>query len=259
MSEKTFRKLREDKINFAYDFEKNEHRAAHRHHSFQLLYASSGVMLVNIDGRFLYLPPFRALWIPAGMEHSITFISDTKMRTLYFSREEVKAREKDVVRQKILIVTPLIRELFSEIFKRKEDCRLKTLMRETLLELVVSSPRMLGGLYLPASSRLQEICRMITANRDWDISLEDAARAANLSPKTFSRHFTKEAHLTFRDWKVRMRLSLALEAMSSGSTIKAACFSAGYSKEAVFSSAFRKEFGLSPSEFRKLNVSGVGS
>ena len=42
---------------------------AHSHGRAQLLYASSGVMSVIVDHASFVIPPQRAVWVPAGMDH----------------------------------------------------------------------------------------------------------------------------------------------------------------------------------------------
>lgn len=46
-----------------------EYNPPHTHHHGQLLYAISGVMRAQADGSLWFLPPKRALWIPAGVVH----------------------------------------------------------------------------------------------------------------------------------------------------------------------------------------------
>src|SRR5438445_2223462 len=56
----------------------------HMHREAQLVYASRGTMQVTTpNGRWL-VPPDRAVWVPARLEHSIDVLADIDMRTLYF-------------------------------------------------------------------------------------------------------------------------------------------------------------------------------
>src|SRR5580692_10855236 len=68
----------------------------HLHREAQLVYAAEGTMQVTTPkGRWL-VPPDRAVWVPALLEHSIDVLADIEMRTLYFdlawlAREERSA------------------------------------------------------------------------------------------------------------------------------------------------------------------------
>src|ERR1700684_3261686 len=56
----------------------------HMHRESQLVYAARGTMQVTTPkGRWL-VPPDRAVWVPARLEHSIDVLADIDMRTLYF-------------------------------------------------------------------------------------------------------------------------------------------------------------------------------
>src|SRR5450432_4552072 len=68
----------------------------HMHREAQLVYAAEGMMQVTTPkGRWL-VPPDRAVWVPARLEHSIDVLAGIEMRTLYFdlawlTREERSA------------------------------------------------------------------------------------------------------------------------------------------------------------------------
>ena len=77
------------------DYIAGEMRPAHKHSRAQLLYACEGVMLAATGQGRRIIAPFQALWIPAGIEHTITFLSATKMRSLYFDKAEYKDKKKN--------------------------------------------------------------------------------------------------------------------------------------------------------------------
>ena len=80
----------------------------HVHERAQLIYATVGAMRVSTDDGMWMVPPQRALWMPAGVRHSIVMLSDLTMRTLYL-REDAAAFMPEVCR--VLPVSPLLREL----------------------------------------------------------------------------------------------------------------------------------------------------
>src|SRR6201747_1791161 len=65
-------------------YKKGVRLGTHMHREAQLVYAASGTMQVTTPkGRWL-VPPDRAVWVPARLEHSIDVLADIEMRTLYF-------------------------------------------------------------------------------------------------------------------------------------------------------------------------------
>ncbi|MFN7920062.1 MAG: AraC family transcriptional regulator [Bryobacteraceae bacterium] len=81
-------------------------------------------------------------------------------------------------------------------------------------------------------------------------SLEQAARAAWLSPYHFHRAFRQAFGETPHAWLTSIRLARARESLGAGRTVLEACLESGFSSEASFSRLFRSRFGVAPSSLR---------
>src|SRR5260370_31279069 len=90
----------------------------HMHREAQLVYAAKGTMQVTTPkGRWL-VPPDRAVWVPARLEHSIDVLADIAMRTLYFdlawfAREE---RGASLAAEFVVRVSRLLHESILALF-----------------------------------------------------------------------------------------------------------------------------------------------
>jgi two-component system response regulator YesN len=86
---------------------------------------------------------------------------------------------------------------------------------------------------------------------DADLSLSDVAARVNLSPSHFSVVFSHETSQTFKDYLTETRIKKAKE-MLRMTNLKAAeiSYQVGYNDPHYFSYVFRKNTGLSPTEFR---------
>src|SRR5207248_9528089 len=68
----------------ARNYRKGTRLDPHMHREAQLVYAAKGTMQVTTPkGRWL-VPPDRAVWVPARLEHSIDVLADVQMRALDF-------------------------------------------------------------------------------------------------------------------------------------------------------------------------------
>ena len=76
----------------------------HHHERAQLIYATAGTMRVSTEDGVWVVPPQRAVWMPAGVTHSLVMLSDTTMRTLYV-RDDAAASMPTACR--VLSMTPL--------------------------------------------------------------------------------------------------------------------------------------------------------
>lgn len=148
---------------FSRDFVLGQKRPEHRHADAQLLYAMRGVMLVKSGTVRRIITPNQALWIPAGTPHAIHFLSETAMRTLYFTKAPERMR---VLRT--LSITPLIRELTGTLFLKNLSTKTNGLMPALILQLVQEAPVTPADLALPAETGLRRTAEMILSKGLWN-------------------------------------------------------------------------------------------
>src|SRR3954452_23288047 len=110
----------------------------HMHREAQLVYAAKGTMQVTTPkGRWL-VPPDRAVWVPARLEHCIDVLADIEMRTLYFdlgwlAREQ---RSTSLGAEFVVRVSRLLHEAILALFDNRDDAgRTELLVKLAMLEL----------------------------------------------------------------------------------------------------------------------------
>ena len=92
----------------------------------------------------------------------------------------------------------------------------------------------------------------VEANLAEKISLEDAARALFVSPSTVSQTFRSKMGVSFYRWVIQRRLIEAKALIAEGLSLEHVGAQVGFSDHSVFYRAFRKEYGISPRQYRKL-------
>jgi AraC-like DNA-binding protein len=115
-------------------------------------------------------------------------------------------------------------------------------------------PRLPEAGHLDAQHRrIQEAVVFIEANFAWNITREDVARVAGLSPFHFSRLFHALVGLTPHQYLLRCRLRNAQELLSTNEVRSVADIAAetGFADQAHFARHFRSAFAKSPQEFRR--------
>ena len=63
---------------------------SHSHVAHQVVHAAAGLMRVFTSRGVWVVPPGRALWVPANIEHSILCTSSVSMRTVYLCGQHVE-------------------------------------------------------------------------------------------------------------------------------------------------------------------------
>ncbi|WP_246475356.1 AraC family transcriptional regulator [Diaphorobacter ruginosibacter] len=221
----------------------------HSHPRGQLLYASKGVMIVNSRAGSWVVPPNRALWFPAGLEHEVRMSGEVHMRTAYIDEARVEGVPATAC---VLRVSALMRELIvaatSAQLDYAEGSRGDLILRLLVQELRQSHVLPLH-LPVPEDERIQRICKALiedTANADTALQW---AHRVGVAPKTVHRLFQKETGMGFAQWREQARLLLALRKLASGERIIDIAFDCGYASQSAFTAMFRRRFGVPPSAF----------
>lgn len=98
----------------------------------------------------------------------------------------------------------------------------------------------------------QEILEYINSEYQNNITLEDASRRVGFSTYYFSRLFKQKFDKPFIEYLTQLRIQKAKTLLSSpGVSVKNVCYSVGYSDPNYFARVFKRETGMSPSNFRK--------
>ena len=225
----------------------------HMHREAQLVYAASGTMQVTTPkGRWL-VPPDRAVWVPARLEHAIDVLADIEMRTLYFEVPWLKRerRAKKLDKEFVVKVSPLLQQAILALFDSRNTLeRVDLLIRLVMLELRQAEDST-TFMPLPQDPRCRCAAQIVLADPTVSYDIETLAREVGTSARTLSRLFSLETQLSFKSWCQRARIAAAIERLSTSANVSVKQLAAqlGYASVPAFSAAFRQVTGRSPTEF----------
>ena len=75
-----------------------------------------------------------------------------------------------------------------------------------------------------------------------------------MSTRSFERHFKSQTGISFGQWLRRLVLLKAIKLLQAGYSVKKTALHLGYRNTSAFTAMFRRELGLSPTNyFRKLH------
>lgn len=232
-------------------YRRGEEDPPHYHVEGQLLFAIKGVMLVETEGNRWVIPPQRALWIPPRQVHSYTLLSQTELRTVYFSSSLIAectnfTRRDDV---HVIMATALVKELIAGLFSSEYKSPSQRKMALLLLEILSETAPLAAELPVPQDERLARAARLLLVSQRWDASLSELAEIATMSERTFTRLFTRDTGFSFRSWRQRARICASLDLLANGMPIKQVAWQLGFSCPAAFTAAFRAILNITPREF----------
>lgn len=234
----------------------------HSHSWGQLLSISEGLMQVSIKGvGHWVVPPHRAVWIPAFIEHDAKAMQNVRMKNVYIapnknflSSEQLPSQQQNQLPEQcqVIAITPLIKELINSI------SQLDTLYNEqgadgrlvqVLLDQLKSVPQLPLHLPLPKHKALLHIADTLKECRADNRSLKDWASELGYSERTLARYFKTETGMTFGQWRQQSRLLIAITRIAKGDSIANIAQDLGYNNQSAFIAMFKKALGKTPGKY----------
>jgi AraC-like DNA-binding protein len=237
----------------ARNYRKGVRLDTHMHREAQLVYAAKGTMQVTTPkGRWL-VPPDRAVWVPARLEHSIDVLADIEMRTLYFDLAWLaqERRSASLDAEFVVRVSPLLHQAILALFDASQGReRTELLIRLVMLELHQAEDSA-TFIPLPHEPRCRRAADIVLGDPTGSHEIETLAREVGTSARTLSRLFASETQLSFKSWCQRARIAAAIErlSMEANLSVKQLASELGYASVSAFSHAFRQVTGKTPTEF----------
>lgn len=237
----------------------------HHHDCAQIALSATGVVRMTMaDGTFI-VPPSRALWIPAGVEHAVTVVEDCELLTLYLDQPRGRCGPQVAAGQeapwrtcRVLEVSALLRALALELDTRPDAPGLvlgdDELQRERRLnallldELRRAEPVPLG-IALPHDKRLRALCTAMLDEPTRHATLEDWADDVGASPRTVARLFRSELSMSFLQWRQQVLLARAVTLAARKLPMAEIAAELGYASASAFSAMVRRSVGAPPSRF----------
>jgi AraC family transcriptional regulator len=152
-----------------------------------------------------------------------------------------------------VFVSAHLRRLASRLHRRLRTLKADTaVIAEDTLELIALLPRGERSFKAPPKW-LREIADRLNEEPNSSLRLGELARGAQVHPVHLSRSFFAHYGVTLGEHRRRRRIEWARDRLIEGDrSIAELALDAGYCDQAHFTRAFRARFGLSPTEFRRL-------
>jgi len=221
----------------------------HRHSRAQLLYALTGTIeVMTEDGRWM-VPPDHALWVPAGIEHSVISHGYVRMRSIYVTPGTVCGLPES---SRVVGVTDLMRSLLVEAVKlpihTEPDSRGGLIM--ALIEKEIPSlPEKPLGLPMPTEPRLATLCQEFLRAPSPHSTIDQWADTMAMSRRAFTRAFRRETGLSLSAWRQQASLFAALPRLAAGEPVTSVALDLGYESVPAFTTMFRRILGAPPSRY----------
>ena len=220
---------------------------SHLHRMGQLLFTRQGCVRLTLNNGALLclLPPTRAAWIPACIDHRAEMKSIVDYRSIWFHPTHYPALPRHPA---ILNVGPLLRELLERIAASPWDSdwqngigwHLAALCEAEMCS-AAQEPMMLA---LPQDKRLA-----LLAGDALPPPLQQLAVRCGASEKTISRIFRRDTGMTYQQWRQQWRLMKAVELLATGERITDTAQALDFASDSAFIYFFRTMTGMTPGRY----------
>lgn len=222
---------------------------SHSHDWAQLVYATEGVMTVQTEEGTWVVPSQRAVWIPAGIDHSIAMAGKVSMRTLYVAP---RLSGWLPARCCVVAVPPLLRQLILHVMgigALRRDVPEQRRMAAFLLDQLRVLPAAPLDLPLPRDSRALRVALRLRADPGDTATVDAIAREAGASRRTLERAFRSETGMSLGRWRQQARLLHAMRLLADGEPVTSTALEVGYESVSAFIAAFAKVIGTTPGRY----------
>ena len=221
----------------------------HQHRRGHLIYADRGLLRVEAETGQWLVPPTSAVWLRPGVLHRLVVPVALQAHGI-FVREDVCAAlpTSDCIVQMSGLARELIVKL-SNPRNQAEDSRYAHLLGELLIEELRAPPPLPFHLPWPQDAQMQAVCQALMGDPGHAATADEWAGKLAIGGKTFHRRFLKSTGMTFGKWRQQLRLMSSLTLLVQGAPITQVALSSGYDSHSAYTTAFRKQFGQSPSAF----------
>ncbi|HEU5151908.1 MAG TPA: AraC family transcriptional regulator [Iamia sp.] len=221
---------------------------SHRHGHHQLSLATgAGALALAAEGRTWIVLPARALWIPAGVEHSVDALAGSEMTTLWLDPDRCPIGWDRTV---LVAVDPLVALLVTRLLDPDLDAAARTRTEAVLFDVLEPVAADVLDLPLPDDDRARRVAEALLADPADDRTLAAWGRTVGASDRTLQRAFRSGTGLGFHEWRTRARVAVALRLLLTDRPIAAIAGDVGYATSSAFGAAFRRVTGLPPSAYR---------
>lgn len=221
----------------------------HSHEQDQLALIAQSAAIVETDELYVVHPLLKAVWLPAGVEHSVYSPRPFSLHSLYFPANSLGFGPDPQVLGLDALARELVLFLCAAPRPSQRDARHAHAL--ALLEELLPAARAESfSLPRPKSERARKLAEHFTSRPADGRSLEIvAAEIGGASLRTFERLFVEETGLSLAVWRRQSCMLAALSLLAEAKSVGEVAHAVGYDSAAAFSAAFKQCFGVSPSSY----------
>lgn len=235
----------------------------HSHTFHELHIVLNGACRMESGDSSVYLPQYTCMLISPGQQHLFKWCSDDFFRfSITFTVADAENRALSLTAADAFVLNPTGVSYIEGVLREYEEKKLgynsavNSLICNLLIEILrlpeIIFPDM--SLKQPLNPILGKALRFIENNLSRGVTVGEVAADAYISLRQLNRIFVEQLGMTVTQCIKSKQLSLAVEYLTQTQLrIKEIAALTGFADAAAFCKLFKRELGLSPNDYRRLN------
>lgn len=212
-----------------------------------LLWQVRGESDVLLDDEPAAIAHGHALWVPAGIRHTLTVHANSVLLPMFFLVADTATTLDHVT---VITVDRDLRTLFLAFVQSEATIiRPAANLARQILSLIEDEPVLATALPMPVSPAARAVAETLRFNPGDDRGVDQLAESVHTSTRTLERAFLAEAGTTLRRWRIRNRLEAAAILLRTATSVEAVAHRVGYADVSAFRRVFKAHFGTTPSGY----------
>lgn len=198
------------------------------------------------------LPPGRCGWIPPDCRHSLRSCGRIGGWSIYLPALLCEFLHRQPA---ILSLSPLLSEVVLRISEWKHDPpppKVRQNLLAVLCDEIQNATHQPLHLPMPSDPRLSRFVEEISKQPQDERDLNAWARFTGMSKRSLLRNFQLETGMTIGQWRQHLRILVALEKLSSKSSVSETSFAVGYKSISAFIKTFKRVVGITPHAYSRV-------
>jgi AraC-like DNA-binding protein len=206
------------------------------------------VLTITAVGGTWVAPANRAAWIPAGFDHANEVFGSTDARMLIVPGAMAGGLPAQPA---VLVVSPLMRELLLTLTGPREfDPAAHDRLVQVAVDELVGAPELPLHLPEPSDDRLRAVTDLLHADPADTSTLAELGHVVGASERTLSRLFHSELKMSFRQWRIQLRVHQSLVLLAEGQSVTDTSAACGWSNPSSFIDTFTHVLGQTPGRYQ---------
>jgi len=254
LSKKELRRLYESDcpimaVEFSRSAAASEWAPPHSHVRGQILALTKGLLMVDAAGVRWMFPSQCCAWIPPNCVHSARSVGGASGSMLFLSPGLCRGLPAE---PRLLNSCDLLFALASRILSwnySEPVSRTQLRVLGVVRDEIQRPEEQVLRLRVPKRGKVAKVARALLENVADDRTLEEWAKCAGMSRRTFTRCFSAEMGMPFGRWRQQARLFAALERLAQHESVTNVAIAVGYDSLSAFIEMFRATLRTTPSRY----------